>query len=86
MIKTDHIVKAFDGKTVLDGLTLTFEENRCTVFMGASGTGKTTLMNILSGLMPPDSGTVTGLDGIKKSFVFQENRLLESSENNVKNQ
>lgn len=41
------------------------------------GRGKTTLFQILLGLTPPDSGKIEGLDGLRCSAVFQEERLLE---------
>ena len=43
--------------------------------MGASGCGKTTLLRIISGLLPPDCGTVYGQEGTQFSAVFQEDRL-----------
>ena len=43
--------------------------------MGASGCGKTTLLRIISGLLPPDCGTVYGQEGTRFSAVFQEDRL-----------
>ena len=49
-----------------------------TCLMGPSGIGKTTLARILAGLIKPDSGTVSGMAGKNISYVFQEDRLLES--------
>jgi len=45
--------------------------------MGPSGVGKTTLLRIMMGLELPDRGEVVGFGGLKKSAVFQEDRLLE---------
>ena len=44
---------------------------------GASGIGKTTLLRLLMGLDTPDSGMVTGTDGLRFAPVFQEDRLVE---------
>ena len=45
--------------------------------MGPSGCGKTTLLNLLMGLIKPDSGRIKGLHRCRFSVVFQEDRLLE---------
>ena len=69
--------KAFEGKTVLDGLSLTLPDTGVVAVMGPSGAGKTTLVNILMGLTAPDAGQITGLAGKRFTAVFQEDRLLE---------
>lgn len=76
-LKAENIVKAFDGRTVIENFSHEFADGSFTVIMGPSGCGKTTLMNILMGLIAPDSGTVTGNDA-RLSAVFQENRLCEN--------
>ena len=43
-----------------------------------SGAGKTTLLRILMGLETQDRGIITGLDGLRLSAVFQEDRLCEN--------
>ena len=69
--------KAYDGKPVLDGLTLTFPSGQISAVMAPSGAGKTTLLRLLMGLEKPDRGSISGLEGLRISAVFQENRLLE---------
>ncbi|XP_061580685.1 phospholipid-transporting ATPase ABCA1-like [Cololabis saira] len=44
-------------KLAVDGLTLGFYEGQITSFLGHNGAGKTTTMSILTGLLPPTSGT-----------------------------
>lgn len=46
--------------------------------MGPSGSGKTTLLRILMGLENPDRGQIDGLEELRKSAVFQEDRLCEN--------
>ncbi|MBQ6022966.1 MAG: ABC transporter ATP-binding protein [Clostridia bacterium] len=77
MIEAKEISKRYGDKTVFERLSLTVETGVWTVLTGASGLGKTTLLRVLAGLEQPDEGVVSGLDGLRKSFVFQENRLLE---------
>lgn len=76
-IKVTGIRKSFGDKKVLDGFDALIKENRLTCIMGPSGCGKTTLLYILMGLEPQDTGTISGMPE-KKSAVFQEDRLCES--------
>ena len=61
-IKIENITKKFTrGRrefTVLDNVSATIPDNKFTVITGDSGVGKSTLLNILSGLMRPTSGKV----------------------------
>jgi NitT/TauT family transport system ATP-binding protein len=76
-IVLDKISKSFDGKVVLDALSLVIPDGKVTCIMAPSGMGKTTLLRILMGLEKPDAGRISGLEGLKKSAVFQEDRLCE---------
>lgn len=78
MLEAKNISKLFDGKKVLDDFTHSFRKGTVTAIMGTSGCGKTTLLNILMGLVKPDSGKVVPDKGYRKAAVFQENRLCEN--------
>lgn len=69
------ISKSFDGKKVLDNFSAEFEKGKVYCIMGKSGCGKTTLFNIICGLVKADSGTCSDVDKI--GAVFQEDRLCE---------
>ena len=71
-----NIHKAYDGKPVLSGFSLTLKEGKRTCIMGPSGCGKTTLLHILCGLVTPDQGEIQGM-AERIAMVFQENRLCE---------
>ena len=75
-IKLTNICKYFSDNLVLDNINLTIGEG-ITCVMGPSGIGKTTLAYVIAGLVPPDSGDITGRDGKKISIMFQEDRLLD---------
>lgn len=76
-IEIINLSKKFGDVPVLKDLSLTFEEGGRNCIMGASGTGKTTLMNILMGIIDTDSGEISGIQGKRIAAVFQEDRLIE---------
>ncbi|MES9601911.1 ATP-binding cassette domain-containing protein [Actinomadura sp. NPDC000929] len=68
--------RVFGTRAVLDGLDLDIERGEFVALLGASGTGKTTLLRILGALDRPDSGTVLVPEA--RTIVFQEPRLVPS--------
>lgn len=76
MLKTVNICKKFGENVILENFTREFSEGKTTAILGRSGVGKTTLLNILMGLLSPDSGEVIR-EG-KISALFQEDRLCEN--------
>ncbi|HHY82669.1 MAG TPA: ABC transporter ATP-binding protein [Clostridiales bacterium] len=76
-IIVSNLSKSFGVNPVLVDFNAIFPGHELTCIMGPSGCGKTTLLNILMGLIKPDSGTVSGVPRLK-SAVFQEDRLCES--------
>ena len=77
MIRMINISKAYGEHVVLQNFTADFPVGEVSCIMGASGIGKTTLIDILAGLTPADSGDIQGVAGKKFSILFQEDRLLE---------
>ena len=65
----------FGTRTVLRDVDFTLMPGSCVVLTGPSGTGKSTLIRIMTGLLRPRQGTVT-LAASRTGFVFQEPRLL----------
>lgn len=58
MLKTENISKVYDGKTVLDALSIEIPKGRITSFIGANGAGKSTLLAIISRLLEKSAGRV----------------------------
>lgn len=75
-LELQHISKAYGGITLFDDFSIAFEEGKITCILGPSGCGKTTLLNIIGGIVPPDSGSVNGFTDHRISYIFQDPRLL----------
>lgn len=75
-MKIQHLCKSFDGKVVLDHVSLTLESGGTACLMAPSGRGKTTLLRCIVGLEAPDSGQITDLPE-RIAYVFQEDRLCD---------
>jgi ABC-2 type transport system ATP-binding protein len=57
VIKTENLVKYFDGRCVLDGINFTVPQGCIYGLLGRNGSGKTTIIRILLGLEPPTRGS-----------------------------
>ena len=77
MIELAGVTKSFGGHLVLGGLSFSLPDQGVTVLMGPNGSGKTTAMKLILGLLEPDSGRIEGTVGRTLSAVFQEDRLVE---------
>ncbi|SHN87875.1 NitT/TauT family transport system ATP-binding protein [Desulfitobacterium chlororespirans DSM 11544] len=74
----DRLCKSYGENQVLSNFSALIPRGRTTCIMAPSGRGKTTLLRILMGLEGSDSGAVSGLAGLRRSAVFQEDRLCEN--------
>src|SRR2546423_12546670 len=63
-VKVHELVKAYNGRAVVDGLSFTVAPGEVFALLGPNGAGKTTTLEILEGYRTPDSGVVRvlGLD------------------------
>jgi ABC-2 type transport system ATP-binding protein len=59
MIKIDNLVKAFGPKHAVDGISFTVERGEVLGFLGPNGAGKSTTMRMITGFMPPTSGSIS---------------------------
>ena len=74
MITIDRLTLSYGRQQVLKDCSLQVEAGSRVALMGPSGCGKTSLINVIAGLLTPDSGKVS-VNG-KVSYVFQEPALF----------
>ncbi len=58
MIELQSITKAYNGKIILNELNLKVEKNEILALLGPNGCGKTTVLNLISGLSRPNHGNI----------------------------
>ena len=81
-LQVEHVSKSFDGRPVLQDVSIELGRGELVSLLGVSGGGKTTLFNVISGLIRPDCGRVL-LDGEditdrpgQISYMLQKDLLL----------
>ncbi|MBS4759366.1 MAG: ABC transporter ATP-binding protein [Clostridium sp.] len=60
-VEIKNLIKTFDSSVAIDDLSLNIERGKITGLIGADGSGKTTLIRLIIGLMLPDNGEITTL-------------------------
>lgn len=81
-LELKNIYKTFQDTPVLEGVSIQLQNKEFVSILGASGSGKSTIFNIISGLLEPDKGEVviqgedyTGKTG-RVSYMYQKDLLL----------
>ena len=67
-----NVTMAFGGPPLLDGINLQLEAGDRLCLMGRNGTGKSTLLKLISGDLPADGGEIVRQQGLKVALVSQE--------------
>ena len=76
MIALNNINISYGNLKVLENFSISLEKGKVHCIFGASGCGKTTLLNAITGINKIELGEKLNLDNKKFSYVFQEDRLL----------
>ena len=71
-VELQHICKSYGERTLIDDFSYIFLKGDRVGFIGPNGCGKSTLMKMISGLIPPDSGTITIGQTVKMGYYAQE--------------
>jgi phospholipid/cholesterol/gamma-HCH transport system ATP-binding protein len=75
MIEFRNVVKRFDDRAVLDGMTFSVEKGEILAVIGPSGTGKSVTLKHVVGLLEPDEGEVV-VNSDRIGYLFQSGALL----------
>lgn len=76
-IEAEHISKSYDGKVLFDDFSYIFLKGDRIGIVGRNGCGKSTLLKVLTGNLPPDSGSVDFGSTVKIAYFSQENEALD---------
>ena len=69
LIKIENASLGYEGKTVVNDISVDIKEKDYICIVGENGSGKTTLMKALLGLLKPLSGSITYSDGLKQNEI-----------------
>jgi phospholipid/cholesterol/gamma-HCH transport system ATP-binding protein len=58
LVSVEHVSKSFDSKLVLSDISLEVRQGETLTVLGRSGSGKSVLLKLMSGLLTPDSGAI----------------------------
>ena len=78
LINLETVTKSFGLKTLLDNVSLGVQTGDRIGIVGVNGGGKTTLLEVLTGIEEPDSGRVSHNSGLRMAVVTQRFDLDES--------
>jgi phospholipid/cholesterol/gamma-HCH transport system ATP-binding protein len=90
LIELKGVCKSFGGSIILDSVDLTIDRGEALAIIGPSGTGKSTILRIIAGLIPADAGEIyvqgqrrsglieDGEDPVGIGMVFQQAALFDS--------
>lgn len=76
-IEVKNLVKAFDDKKVIDDISFKVDDGEILAIVGFSGSGKSTVLKLICGLIPYDSGEIITSEG-DIAMVFQYSALFDS--------
>ena len=77
LINLENVSKTWGLKTLLDGVSLGVQTGDRIGIVGVNGGGKTTLLEVLTGIEPPDAGRVSHNSGLRMAVVTQRFDLDE---------
>lgn len=76
-IEVRNLIKTFDDKVVINDISFKVSDGEILAIVGFSGSGKSTVLKLISGLIPYDSGEILTSEG-DTAMVFQYSALFDS--------
>ncbi len=78
MIKVQNLSKSFNGKSVLNDISVTFETGKTNLIIGRSGSGKTVLLKSIVGLLEINSGEIWYENTLFNKLDFKDKKTIRS--------
>lgn len=75
IIRVEDLYKSYGEKTIFDRISFSIEPHDRIGLIGVNGTGKSTLLKVLSGIESPEEGTVYHANSFEQAFLPQEPEL-----------
>jgi ATP-binding cassette subfamily F protein uup len=79
VIEFDNVSKSFNGKNVIKNFSIMISPGDRIGIVGPNGSGKTVLLNLMAGLMAPDSGIISTGETVSIAYYRQNNEDLDNS-------
>lgn len=76
VLHIEGLAKAFGNQSLFNDLTIDIKRGEHVAIIGDNGTGKTTILKIINGLLPADSGTITLGTNVHIGYYDQEHHVL----------
>jgi ABC-type transporter Mla maintaining outer membrane lipid asymmetry ATPase subunit MlaF len=76
MIRVVDVVQHYGVRPVLRQVSLEVQSGELVVILGANGTGKTTLLGVMAGVLDPQDGFVE-IDGLRRRISVEVDRALD---------
>ncbi|MCA8914005.1 MAG: ABC-F family ATP-binding cassette domain-containing protein [Planctomycetes bacterium] len=83
VIRAKHVGKRYGDRTILDDISVEITAGMRLGIVGANGTGKSTLLRILTGKLAPDSGTVEIGETVRVADIDQSRSVLDEDKSVV---
>ena len=77
-LNVENISKSYGELNLFENLSFSIHKDQKIAFVAKNGTGKTSILNILSGKDSPDTGQIIYRKGIRTTFLSQEPTLDQS--------
>ena len=71
LLNAEKVYKGYSERQLLDGCSLAIGDGEKIGLIGINGTGKSTLLKVMAGIDPPDSGIVTRAGGVRVAYLPQ---------------
>ena len=77
VLTVDNLTKGFDGTVLFDNISFQIKRGERVALIGSNGTGKTTILKLIKGIIPADSGSIYLGAKVNIGYYDQEHHVLD---------